>query len=140
MKKIVLILAVAASLFMPFALSPAYTSADAFSSSDAKTQACSGINGCTSSSSLDKVIHAVLNLLSVIAGIAAVIMIIIAGFKYMTSGGDGGKIASAKNTLVYAIIGVLIVAFSQFIAQFVIKEATNPLKAKGKAALVIDRV
>ena len=124
MKRILVILALVASLLAPFALSPAYASADAFGSSEAKQQVCSGINGCTSTQSLDRIIRGVLNVLSAIAGIAAVVMIIIAGFKYITSGGDGGKVSSAKTTLVYAIVGIIIVAMSQFIAQFVIRKAT----------------
>lgn len=126
MKKIVIMFAVIASLLSPFALSPAFASADAFSSSDAKNQACAGINGCTSTTSLDNIVKAVLRILSVIAGITSVIMIMISGYKYLTSGGDSGKVSSAKNTLVYAIIGIIVVAFSQFIAQFVIKQATTP--------------
>jgi hypothetical protein len=123
MKKLLVMLAVVASLLSPLALSPALVSAN-FSSSEAKNQACSGINGCTSASSLDKVIKAALNILSAVAGIAAVIMIVVAGFKYITSGGDGGKVSSAKTTLVYAIVGIIIVAMSQFIAQFVIQKST----------------
>jgi hypothetical protein len=136
MKKIVIMLAVVASLLTPLALSPAYASADAFSSSEAKNQACSGINGCTSSQSLDKVIKAVLNILSAVAGVAAVIMIMISGFKYITSGGDGGKVSSAKTTLVYAIIGIIVVAMSQFIAQFVISKSVGTPAKPAKAAIV----
>jgi len=135
-KKIVVMIAVFAALLSPCVLAPAYASAaDPFSSSEAKNQACAGINGCTSSKSIDTLVKAALNILSAIAGIASVIMIIIAGFKYITSGGDGGKVASAKNTLVYAIVGILIVAFSQFIAYFVIARATGQ-KPKEKAAIV----
>jgi len=139
MKKIALIVALIVSLLSPFALSPlsVSVSADAFSSSEAKKQACVGINGCTTAGTIDNVIHAILNILSVIAGVAAVIMVMISGFKYMTAAGDGGKIASAKNTLVYAIVGVIIVAMSQFIAQYVIKEVTTTTKKK-KAAIVLN--
>jgi hypothetical protein len=140
MKKIVIMFTVIASLLSPFALSPAFASADAFSSSEAKSQACAGINGCTSTKSLDDVVQAVLRILSVIAGIASVIMIMISGYKYLTSGGDPGKVSSAKNTLVYAIIGIIIVAFSQFIAQFVIKQATTPPPAKKKAIVNVRMV
>jgi hypothetical protein len=136
MKKLVVMLAMAATLLFPFALSPAYVSADAFGSSEARNQACSGINGCTSTKSLDNIIAAVLRILSVIAGISAVIMIMISGYKYLTSGGDSGKVSSAKNTLVYAIIGIIVVAFSQFIAQFVIKQATTPPNTTKSAYIV----
>jgi hypothetical protein len=135
MKKIVVMLAMVASLLTPFALSPAYVAAGPFSGTEAKNQACAGINGCTSTTSLDNTIKAALNILSAVAGVAAVIMVIIAGFKYITSGGDSGKVSSAKNTMVYAIIGIIVVAMSQFIAQFVINRITKA-PAKPKAAQV----
>jgi hypothetical protein len=52
-------------------------------------------------------------------------MIIIAGFKYITSGGDTNKVASAKSTLTYAIIGIVVVALAQLIVHFVIKTADD---------------
>jgi hypothetical protein len=53
-------------------------------------------------------------------GIIAVIMIIFAGFKYVTSGGDSGKISSAKNTLTYAVVGIVVAGVSQLIVRFVV--------------------
>lgn len=70
---------------------------------------------------LESVIRNIINLFSVLVGIVAVVMIMVAGFKYVTSNGDSGKIKSAKDTLVYAIVGIVIVAFSQIIVQFVLK-------------------
>ena len=52
------------------------------------------------------------------------IVIVVAGFKYVTSAGDASKIASAKNTLIYAIVGLIIVAMSQAIVRFVLQRAT----------------
>ena len=55
-----------------------------------------------------------------IVGVIAVIMLIIGGIKYVVSGGDAKKVTDAKNTVLYAIIG-LIVAFLAFaIVNFVI--------------------
>lgn len=62
----------------------------------------------------------VINILSWIVGIAAVIMIIIGGFRYLTSAGDPGNTAAARNTIIYAIVGLVIVAFSQAIVAFVL--------------------
>lgn len=77
-------------------------------------------------SSLDSTVKTLINLLSVIVGIVAVIMIIIAGFKYITSAGDSNKVTSAKSTLLYALIGIVIVALAQTIAHFVLTEAKTP--------------
>lgn len=62
-----------------------------------------------------------INLLSLIGGVIAVIMVIIGGIKYTTSGGDTSKTASAKATIIAALIGLIVVALAQVIVQFVIK-------------------
>lgn len=67
----------------------------------------------------------IVNIISVIVGIVAVIMIIWGGFKYITSGGDSGNVTAAKNTILYAIIGLIIVALAQFIVRFVLSKATE---------------
>ncbi len=74
------------------------------------------------SSSLPSVIRAVVNILSYLVGVVSVIMVMIAGFKYVTAGGDSNKVSSAKNTLIYAIVGIVIVAASQTIVKFVLSK------------------
>ena len=54
------------------------------------------------------------------AGVVAVIVIIVGGIRYVTSNGDSGQIQSAKNTVTYAVIGLLVVIFAAAITQFVI--------------------
>jgi hypothetical protein len=65
-------------------------------------------------------ITAVINTLSVIVGAVSVIMIIIGGFRYVISSGDSNAMSGAKNTILYAIIGLVIVLFAQVIVRFVI--------------------
>jgi cytochrome bd-type quinol oxidase subunit 2 len=69
---------------------------------------------------VNKLITNVINIFSVVVGVVSVIMIIFGGFRYITSGGDSNNISSAKNTIIYAIIGLVIVVFAQFIVQFVL--------------------
>lgn len=71
---------------------------------------------------LNSVVSATINILSIIVGIVAVIMIMLAGFKYITASGDSNKISSAKNTLIYAIVGLVIVALSQSLVKFVLSK------------------
>lgn len=98
----------------------------------AKEDVCAGVNldnagGCASGGTeLQTVIRAVIQILSLIGGIAAIIMLIIGGIKYVTSGGDSSSIASAKTTIIYAIVGLIIVALAQVIVRFVLGRATNP--------------
>ncbi len=74
---------------------------------------------------VNKVIKDVINIFSVVVGVISVIMIIYGGFQYVSSGGDSGKVGNAKNTIIYAIIGLVVVALSQFIVQFVLDKVTQ---------------
>lgn len=71
-------------------------------------------------STVTNMIRLVINILSLIVGVVAVVMIIIGGIKYITSGGDSGNISGAKNTILYAVIGLIVVAAAQFIVRFVL--------------------
>lgn len=62
----------------------------------------------------------VTNTILYIVGIIAVIMLIIGGIKYVISGGDSKKVTDAKNTILYAIIGLIIAFLSYAIVNFVI--------------------
>lgn len=97
---------------------------------DARSEVCGGIGAvsgtgdCTSDDGLSVpgLLKTVIEILSVIIGAIAVIMIIYSGFTYVTSGGDSGKIGTAKTTLIYAIVGIIIVAFARVIVQFVLSK------------------
>lgn len=65
------------------------------------------------------------NTFSIIVGAASVIMIIYGGFRYITSGGESGRVGAAKNSLLYAIVGLVIVAIAQLIVHFVLNQASN---------------
>jgi hypothetical protein len=73
--------------------------------------------------SVNSVIRAAVNILSVIVGVAGVIMIIFGGYKYITSDGDAGKVNSARQTIIYALVGLVIVALSQGVAVFVLRRS-----------------
>lgn len=81
--------------------------------------------GPASTTDVDGVIKTIINILSLIVGIIAVIMIIIGGLKYITSSGDSNNITSAKNTILYAIIGLIIVALAQVIVLFVLDKTVG---------------
>ena len=84
---------------------------------------CTGAGAAEST--IDNIVSYVINIFSIIVGIVAVIMIIVGGLKYITSGGDSNKVTSAKNSIVYAIIGLIIVALAQIIVKFVLAKATQ---------------
>lgn len=74
---------------------------------------------------VNNILTQIINIFSVIVGIIAVIMIIVGGFRYITSGGSSEKITAAKNTILYAIIGLVIVALAQIIVKFVLNKTVN---------------
>ena len=60
------------------------------------------------------------NVLLFIIGAVAVIMIILGGIKYTTSNGDSNQVTSAKNTILYGVIGVIVALLAYAIVNFVI--------------------
>ncbi|MEX0934226.1 MAG: hypothetical protein WDZ42_00320 [Candidatus Saccharimonadales bacterium] len=61
------------------------------------------------------IFQTVANTLLLLLGAIAVIMLIIGGIRYVVSQGDSSAIESARNTILYAIIGIVI-AFLAFAA------------------------
>jgi hypothetical protein len=127
LKKIALVLGIAPLL--AFAGGGAVVSASAFDSS--KSAACQGVSfsdggGCgntnTAANSLNKIVRLIINILSMIIGVAAVIMMMVAGFKFITSGGDASQVSSAKSGMLYAIVGLVVAALAQVLVRFVLNK------------------
>ena len=137
-----LLLAVSLSIFAP-AKSSAFDCPDNLTGTDAtKCQTCKAsgassytpaapgspgtcvddASGETAETKVTTLTEQVINIFSWVVGVASVLMIMVGGFKYITSQGDSGNISSAKNTILYAIIGLVIVAFTQVIVRFVINK------------------
>lgn len=68
----------------------------------------------------DSIITVIVNILSIIIGVSAVIVIIIAGIQYMLSTGDPTKVNNAKNAILYALVGLGIAVAAQVIVRFII--------------------
>ena len=81
--------------------------------------ACSG-DGKDNISGPNGVILKAAELISIIAGIAAVIVIMIAGIMFITASGDSGKISTARKTIVYAVVGLVVIVLARTIIIFVI--------------------
>lgn len=81
---------------------------------------CTTGGGASASFQIDALIQNIISLLSWGIGLIAVFMIIVGGFKYITSGGESTGVTAAKNTILYAIIGLVIVALSQVIVRFIL--------------------
>ncbi|HPR10447.1 MAG TPA: pilin [Candidatus Saccharibacteria bacterium] len=72
----------------------------------------------------NNLVQDIINIFSWIVGVVSVIMVIFGGFRYITSGGDAGKVTSAKNTIVYALVGLVIAALAQVLVLFVLGNVT----------------
>lgn len=68
----------------------------------------------------DVVVHNILNITYSLAGIIAIIMIIIGGFTYTTSAGNPASVTKAKNTILYSVIGLVVVIAAFAITNFVL--------------------
>lgn len=124
-KRMVMAVVVGTSLIMVAAPAPASALFENSVSEACKGASLSDLGTCNETRAENKVNRAIskgINIFSMIIGIIAVVMIMIAGFKYITSTGDANSVNSAKNTLLYAVIGLVIVAMAQVIVRFVITQ------------------
>ncbi len=92
------------------------------SSDSAAADPCSEPTG---SGSVQGAIKLAVNVLSWVVGVTATIVVVFGGFRYVTSGGDSAKVGSAKNTILYAVIGLVVVAMAQVIVRFTLNKATS---------------
>ena len=88
--------------------------------------ACKGNNNAevckAKSDSINPLIQTVINILLFAVGTIAVVMIIIGGIRYVTSDGDSSRITSAKNTILYSVIGLIIALLAFAIVNFVVTQ------------------
>jgi hypothetical protein len=104
-------------------------------STGACSAACQGISqlsatscGSGSNKAVGNLASLVVGILAKVVGVIAVIMIIFSGFRYVMAGGDSNSINSAKNTLVYALIGLAIAVLAQLLASEVLTTASSTIK------------
>lgn len=80
----------------------------------------SGGNQGNNSVRLQDRIRPIVNVVLFVLGAVAVIMIIVGGFRYVLSGGDSSAVTSAKNTILYAVVGLIVAILAYAIVNFVI--------------------
>jgi len=130
-KTIFTILAVLSLAFVGTSLSPTHVYADCPDPGSSKSQVLNGVGQTQvdgkkcDESGVTHAISSIVSILSLIVGIVAIIMIIFAGFKYLTSGGEAGRVSSAKNTLLYALIGLAVAALAQVLVNFVLFQSSK---------------
>lgn len=68
------------------------------------------------------VFKTITNVLLFIIGAISVIMLIIGGIRYVVSGGDSSAVTSAKNTILYAIVGIVVALLAYALVNFVLAQ------------------
>lgn len=107
-------------------LMPTHTFADDICGNSNISPEIQAASGCTNTSvkinDLPTVIQNILNAIIGIAGVVSVVFIVVGGIQYITSTGDPGKTKKAKDTILYALIGLIVCALSFAIVNFVISQ------------------
>lgn len=121
MKKLILTLALMLPLMAPLPAGAVEVFGTCSGGAAANTVVCKA----TSSDALFNkertgLLNRIINLLLFVGGLLAVLMVIIGGLRYVTSGGDPNSTTAAKNTVMYALIGLVIVLMSYAMVNFVI--------------------
>jgi hypothetical protein len=73
----------------------------------------------------DGIFRTITNVLLFLIGAVSVIMLIIGGIRYTISGGDSSAVTAAKNTILYAIVGIVVAILAFAIVNFVLDSFTN---------------
>lgn len=89
-------------------------------SGDFKEELCGGGNKGGEAKLMGSV-GGVLNVIYGLVGIISVVFVIVGGFKFTTSQGDPGKVAQAKNTIMFSLIGLVVTLGAFAITSFVLK-------------------
>ena len=76
----------------------------------------------------NSIFRTITNILLFLVGAISVIMLVIGGIRYVVSGGDQQAVTNAKNTILYAIVGI-IVAFLAFAAVNFVSTQLNTTNA-----------
>ena len=131
MKKIINYLAsglVAMTLFAGVTTATMALSAPTVSAASPKQEVQDGIDAIggnesgRGAASFTNLLESIINILLFIIGAIAVIMIIIGGIKYTTSNGDQAQVTSAKNTIMYSVVGLVVAIMAYSIVNFVVKQ------------------
>lgn len=93
---------------------------DVLQTCDAGSAVCKGT--ADSNTTVYGLLKNVINLLLTIIGIIAVITIVVAGIRYVTSGGDSAQTKNARDTILYALVGLVVAMLAFPLTNWVINQ------------------
>ena len=87
-----------------------------------QTNICQTINSKSSTSTPTTLIDSIISIFSYIAGITSIILVIFSGLLFVTSAGDPKRVHQARDTILYAGIGIAVVVIARLIILFVVNK------------------
>jgi len=99
---------------------------------NATTLAGCNIAAENSANNLFKTVNGIINVILGVIGIVAVVVIIVGGVSYLTSQGDAGKVAKAKNTILYGVVGMMVALLAFAIVNFILTSVFSTSSTTGK--------
>lgn len=132
-RKIALLITTSLAVFMPLVALPISVHAAPTASSVAL---CEGANdgtnntSCTddtSGTAVSGVVKVAIRIFQSIIGIISVFTMLTGGLNYITSGGDSAKTKSARERIIYAVIGLVVVAIAEILVQFALNRSYGGL-------------
>jgi hypothetical protein len=106
--------------FMPANASAAGTTGGVLSDACSGDAASTALCKQSGQDNFKKYVGIIVNTLLFVLAAVSVIVIIIAGITYTTSGGDAALVTKAKNTLLYAVVGLVVAIMAYAIVNYVI--------------------
>lgn len=114
---------------------------------NATTLAGCNIAAENSTNNLFDTVNKIINVVLGVIGIVAVVVIIVGGVSYLTSQGDAGKVAKAKNTILYGVVGMMVALLAFAVVNFILTSVFSGSTGSGgkddkkddeKSGLVLD--
>ncbi len=121
MKRLIALLSLMLCLAAP-ATALAYNPLDQACKAGGSSVACQSRSSDTAKNGPVVTLRKVTTIIAFVAGIAAVIFIIVGGLQYITSAGDPQKTSSARSTVLGAIVGLVIIVAAQSILLLVLSK------------------
>jgi hypothetical protein len=125
LKQLLFSLALLAAPLMSVAMPQAAFAAGVDVFSNCGSTGASGTQICGAkddSNGFNKLMQNIISTLLVVLGMIAVVMIVIGGIRYTTSNGDPSQVKSAKDTILYAVVGLVVAIMAYAIVNFVISQ------------------
>ncbi len=122
-----LVLGIAGSFILASPTQAAGVFTGACTDADAKSSAFCADQNKTANPVTGKngILYKVTRIISIIAAITAVIMMIVGGFMYITSGGDAAKANTARHTILYAAVGLVVIGMAQGIIALIVNTVSK---------------